>query len=90
MIYYVYFDHYGDVRGVISRNELENKYNSDPDEFLKAMSKDQVSGDPERVTGHVGTMRFETEEELDDYLKSLGEEVDGFFCCRSDSRPYNF
>jgi hypothetical protein len=42
------------------------------------------------ATGHVGTLRFDDEMELNDYLKLLGEEIDGFYGYRSESRPYNF
>jgi dsRNA-specific ribonuclease len=38
----------------------------------------------------VGTLTFESEVELNEYLESLGDVVTGFFECESDSRPYNF
>ena len=40
--------------------------------------------------GHVGTLCFDTEKDLIDYLSELGEEIEGFYGCRSESRPYNF
>lgn len=44
----------------------------------------------ERTTGHVSTLRFDSENELNDYLESLGDEITGFYECQSESRPYNF
>ena len=44
----------------------------------------------ERSTGHVGTLKFDNENELKDYLESLGDEITGFYGCQSESRPYNF
>jgi hypothetical protein len=41
-------------------------------------------------TGHVGTLAFDNEKDLNDYLAELGEEIEGFYGCRSESRPYNF
>ena len=42
------------------------------------------------ITGHVGTLSFQSEQELTDYLESLGDEISGFYKADSDSRPYNF
>jgi hypothetical protein len=90
MKYYVYFDSYGHPGEVIDETRLATEYHNDPDEFLKSMcSRDSKDHGP-RATGHVGTLRFDTEEELRDYLRSLGDEISGFYGCRSDSRPYNF
>lgn len=43
-----------------------------------------------RTTGHVSTLSFNNEKELNDYLESLGDEITGFYGCESESRPYNF
>ena len=90
MIYYVYFDSYGHSRQVISETELAEEYNGDPGEFLMAMSNPGSDVERRHATGHVGTLRFDDEKELNDYLNSLGEEIEGFYGCRSESRPYNF
>ena len=42
------------------------------------------------ISGHVGTLSFDNDEELNDYLESLGDEISGFYKADSDSRPYNF
>ena len=90
MRYYVCFDGYGHLRNAISEKELTEKYNNDPDEFLKAMCSSGPDAKIERTAGHVITLRFDSENELNDYLESLGDEITGFYECESESRPYNF
>jgi hypothetical protein len=90
MRYYVYFDGYGHSGNVISEKELAEKYNNDPDEFLKAMCRSGPDDKIERTTGHVNTLSFDSENELNDYLESLGDETTGFYEGQSGSRPYNF
>jgi hypothetical protein len=85
MKYYVYFDPYGHARLAIGEKELAEKYRNDPDKFLNDMCRHF-----DHASGHVGTLCFDNENELDDYLNSLGDEITGFYGCRSDSRPYNF
>jgi hypothetical protein len=90
MKYYVYFDPYGHAKQVVSQTTLAQKYHNDPDEYLKAMCS-LLAGDGTACTaGHVGTLSFDNEKELEDYLESLGDEITGFYGCRSESRPYNF
>ncbi len=90
MKFFVYFDAYGHARQVINQMELTEAYHNDPDEFLKAMCGQQPGVALNHKTGHVGILSFDSEQELEDYLKSLGDEITGFYGCRSDSRPYNF
>ena len=90
MLYYVYFDSYGHAREVINEEKLAEKYNNDPDVFFKANCDAVADSDMERSTGHVGTLKFDNENELKDYLESLGDEIIGFYGCQSESRPYNF
>ena len=90
MLYYVYFDSYGHAREVINEEELAEKYSNDPEEFFKASCDAVDDADMERSTGHVGTLKFDNENELKDYLESLGDEIMGFYGCQSESRPYNF
>ncbi|MBU0735314.1 MAG: hypothetical protein KJ573_09340 [Proteobacteria bacterium] len=90
MLYYIYFDSYGYAREVLTEEELAEKYNNNPEEFLRATCSVVAERDMERSTGHVGTLRFDNEDELKDYLDSLGEEIKGFYGCQSESRPYNF
>jgi hypothetical protein len=90
MRYYVYFDAYGHPRHAINDEELVEKYDNDPDEFLRAMCNSAPDAETGPATGHVGTLVFDNENELNDYLQSLGDELTGFYGCRSESRPYNF
>ena len=90
MIYYVYFDGYEHLRQVISEIDLAEEYNNDPDEFLRAMCALGTYGGSQGTIGHVSTLRFDDEKELNDYLESLGDEITGFYGCVSESRPYNF
>ena len=61
-------------------------------EELRVLEKECGGPDAktERTTGHVSTLRFDSENELNDYLESLGDEITGFYECQSESRPYNF
>ena len=90
MKYFVYFDAYGHARQIANEQELAQKYHNDPQEFLRAMSGSLSTKKNNHTTGHVGTLKFDSKEELKDYLESLGEEITGFYGCRSESRPYNF
>jgi hypothetical protein len=90
MKYFVYFDAYGHAREIISEQELAEKFADEPDEFLAAMCRG-LSGTPDSpATGHVGTLSFDSQKELQEYLEGLGDEITGFYGCRSESRPYNF
>ena len=90
MKYYVYFDAYGHARQIVTEQQLAEKYDNEPAEFLAAMCREQPYADKGHTTGHVGTLCFDTEKDLIDYLAQLGEEIEGFYGCRSESRPYNF
>jgi hypothetical protein len=90
MKYYVYFDAYGHAKQIVTEQQLAEKYDSQPGVFLSAMCRQQPYADKGHITGHVGTLCFDTEKDLIDYLAELGEEIEGFYGCRSESRPYNF
>jgi hypothetical protein len=90
MKYFVYFDAYGHAKQIISENELAEKYGNAPDEFLAAMCRKLDDAPNGHTTGHVGTLSFDSPEELSEYLEDLGDEITGFYGCRSESRPYNF
>ena len=90
MKYFVYFDAYGLARKAISASELADTYQNDPDAFLKAMCRRTNDGDADPISGHVGTLSFNSDKDLADYLDSLGDEIDGFYEAQGDSRPYNF
>jgi len=88
--YYLYFDGYGRLRQVVDEKQLAQKYHNDPDEFVRVMRNLGSSAALEHATGRVSTLVFADEKELNDYLESLGDEITGFYECRSESRPYNF
>ena len=90
MRYYVYFDAYGHPRKTISAAELAETYQNDPDVFLQSMCRRTTAGIATPISGHVGTLSFNSDKELADYLDSLGDEIDGFYAAKADSRPYNF
>jgi hypothetical protein len=87
MIYYVYFDAYGHPREIISEQQLIATYHNDPEEFLQSVCRSFSTGS---TSGHVGTLNFDSEAELKNYLEGLGDLITGFYGCRSESRPYNF
>ena len=90
MRYYVYFDGYGHPKRVINENELAEKHDSDPQQFLKAACGLEPGARIEDTTGHVGTLTFDSEKELREYLDAGGDEITVFYECESDCRPYNF
>ena len=90
MRFFVYFDAYGNARKVIDQNELAQKYHNNPEEFLQAMCRPGPGVAVNHISGHVGILRFDSQKELKEYLDSLGDEITGFYGCRSKSRPYNF
>ena len=90
MKYCVYFDRYRNPRRAVSEVTLAERYNNDPNEFLRAMRNLASEAEIGKAIGHVGVMRFASEKELRDYLESTGEEIIGFYECRENSRPYNF
>jgi hypothetical protein len=90
MKYYVYYDAYGHARKVVNEKELAENYRNEPDRFLKAMCGLGPDTDGGHISGHVGVLNFLNDEELNDYLDSLGDEISGFYKADSDSRPYNF
>jgi len=90
MKYYVYFDAYGHVRRAINEEQLAEAYHNDPDRFLKAMCRSESNTGKGSITGHVGTLNFNSDKELKDYLESMGDEITGFYKADADSRPYNF
>jgi len=90
MKYYVYFDSYGHAQEVIDEKELAATYSGDTGVFLRAMGSSGKTGGSPCAGGHVGTLTFDTKEELKAYLESLGDEITGFYGCCSESRPYNF
>ncbi|UCH23649.1 MAG: hypothetical protein JSU83_10820 [Deltaproteobacteria bacterium] len=90
MKFFVYFDAYGHARRVVNQEQLAQTYHNDPDEFLRAMCRQRSGEAFNPTTGHVGILSFDNEQELADYLESLGDEITGFYGCHSQSRPYNF
>ena len=90
MKYYVYFDAYGHARQIITEQELADKFNNETHKFLTAVCQGQPDAEKGHITGHVGTLSFDNEKDLRDYLAGLGEEIEGFYGCRSESQPYNF
>ena len=90
MKYYVYFDAYGHAKQIISEKELAEKFNNEPHQFLSAMCQGPPDAQDGHTSGHVGTLSFDTKKELKEYLEGLGDEITGFYGCRSESRPYNF
>ncbi|MBN2125687.1 MAG: hypothetical protein JW821_15425 [Deltaproteobacteria bacterium] len=90
MRFYVYYDSYRRPRRAISESELAETYGGDTEAFLKAMWDQAPDSRMERGTGSIGTLSFDSERDLRDYLESIGEEVTGFFEAKGDCRPFNF
>lgn len=90
MKYFIYFDAYGHARQIINEQELAERFDNEPAVFLAAVCQGRPGKSGGHITGHVGTLSFDSKKELQDYLEGLGDEITGFYGCRSESRPYNF
>ncbi len=88
MIYYVYYDSYGNPREALSAEELQAKHGGDPEAFRTSIRGTCPS--TEHMTAHVGTVRFQSEPELREFLEALNEANQGFFEGEAQSRPFNF
>lgn len=88
MIYYVYYDSYGNPRQAISEQELRDRYGNDPESFRAALRGE--SPDTGNMTAHVGTVNFNDEKELQEFMDSMDEANRGFFEGEGQSRPFNF
>ncbi len=90
MKYYIYFDAYEHPRGAIDEEELAQKYNGDLEDFSRAVCDPTSDIKTRRATGHISVLTFDSRDELNDYLASLGDEIEGFYGGEAESRPYNF
>lgn len=90
MRYFVYFDGYGHICQVVNETELHQIYAGDPERFREACATSRPAEGPPAPAGHVGSLVFDSREDLEAFLENLGDEVEGFFCCHGESRPYNF
>lgn len=88
MIYYIYYDSYGHPIKAISSSELKERYGNDTNAFLRDMQGPNP-GTANR-SAHVGTLRFHTERELEEFLEGMSSVNQGFYEGEGDSRPYNF
>ncbi|NTV33338.1 MAG: hypothetical protein HGA50_08615 [Deltaproteobacteria bacterium] len=81
MKYYVYYDGYGNVKKAVGEDDLAVRYGNNPDSLLKEMlgaGEGDLGG-----KGYVSVVNFESEQERDEYLESLGEKISSFGGCRS-------
>jgi hypothetical protein len=84
MRYYVYYDGYGNAKKAIGEEDLARRYGNNPDSFLKEMRWSRAGEEGELGgKGHVSLVNFETEQERDEYLKTLGEKISSYGGCRS-------
>jgi hypothetical protein len=88
MIYYVYFDSYGNPGKAVTAEELKKNYGDDPEAFLAAM-RGSAPGTA-HMNARVGTLNFDGRRELEEFLGSVNESNSGFFEGEGNSRPYNF
>lgn len=93
MLYYVYFDGYGRAQKAIDENELFHDYQNDKDIFCQQMvNKEREHSEKNEgyIAGHVGTVRCYNQQDLNDYLDSLGDEIEGLYEGDMGARPFNF
>lgn len=80
---YVYYDGYGNAVKAIGEEELACNYDQDTAAFLKAMISSELGGKDKKTKGHVALVVFDSEQERDAYLQSMGEQIADFGGCRS-------
>lgn len=90
MIYYIYFNGYGQPKKAISSDDLMIQFENDQNKFMAYMIDQEQKDDDQYVYGHVGMLRCADEKELYEYLMSLGDEIEGLYEGHMDARPYNF
>jgi len=83
MRYYVYYDGYGNARKAISEEQLATGYRNSPDAFLKEMLGSRAGERDLGGKGYVFVVNFDTEQERDEYLETLGEQISSYGGCRS-------
>jgi hypothetical protein len=83
MKYYVYYDDYGSAKKAIGEEDFARRYGNQPDSFLKDMLGGEAGeGDP-GGRGYVSVVSFESEQERDEYLETIGEKISSYGGCRS-------
>ena len=88
MIYYVYYDSYGNPRQAVSADELRERYGNDPEAFRASLRGRAPT--TEHMTAHVGTVSLSDEKELRKFMSDMDEANRGFFEGEGQSRPFNF
>ena len=83
MRYCVYYDGYGNARKAISEEQLATGYRNSPDAFLKEMLGSRAGEGDLGGKGYVSVVNFESEQERDEYLETLGEQISSYGGCRS-------
>jgi hypothetical protein len=80
---YVYYDGYGNAKKAIGEEELAARYGNYPDSLLKEMLGGEAGEGDLGGKGYVSVVNFESEQEREEYLESLGEKISSFGGCRS-------
>jgi hypothetical protein len=83
MKYYVYYDGYGNAKKAIREEDLAVKYGGNPDSFLKDMLGSGAGEGDLGGKGCVSVVNFESEQERDECLESMGEKISSYGGCRS-------
>ena len=83
MRYYVYYDGYGNAKRAIGEKELAAQYGNNPDSFLKEMLGSEAGERALGGKGYVSVVNFESEQEREEYLETLGEQISSYGGCRS-------
>ena len=83
MKYYVYYDGYGNAKKSVGEAELADSYGNNPNTFLKTMLRTEGSEGDLGGKGYVSVVNFESDQERDEYLETIGEKISSFGGCRS-------
>ena len=83
MKYYVYHDGYGNANKVIGEEELAARYGNNPNAVLKEMLWSRAGEGGLGGRGSISVVNFESEQEKDEYLETLGEKISSYGGCRS-------
>ena len=83
MKYYVCYDGYGHAKKAVSQEELATGYGNNPDSFLKKMLGFSAGEGNLGGKGYVSVINFESEQERDEYLETMGERISSYGGCPS-------
>lgn len=83
MRYYVCYDAYGNAKEAISEEDLASRFGNNPEAILKQMLGSWAGEGAAPGKGHVSVVNFDTDQERDAFLETIGQQISSYGGCRS-------